>query len=235
MRVIFAAILAGFVAGLVMSAAQLSLVTPQILKAETLEKADNSTAKPGNHHHATVGDHTDHHNATAWAPKDGFERVAFSVLANVLVGIGFAMVLGAATMLTGIELTLANGVTWGLMGFLVFMLAPSAGLSPELPGMPVADLLPRQIWWWATAAATAAALVISAKFGSISARIGAVILIALPHIVGAPQPGNHHSDVPAALAASFVANSIAVSAVFWIVLGLSLGYLLSRPSKMAQL
>ena len=49
-----------------------------------------------------------------------------------------------------------------MAGFAVFMLAPSLGLPPELPGMPAAELGPRQVWWLLTAAATAAGLALLA-------------------------------------------------------------------------
>ncbi|MGV8769566.1 CbtA family protein, partial [Pseudomonas aeruginosa] len=47
---------------------------------------------------------------------------------------------------------------WGLAGYAVFCLAPSLGLTTELPGTAAADLVQRQYWWIATAAATAVGL-----------------------------------------------------------------------------
>ena len=46
---------------------------------------------------------------------------------------------------------------WGLAGFAVFTIAPGLGLPPELPGVPAAPLLSRQIWWVTAVLATAAA------------------------------------------------------------------------------
>ena len=59
----------------------------------------------------------------------------------------------------------------------------------------------------------------------------AVALIALPHIIGAPQPLTHDTAVPAGLAASFAANTIAASAVLWCLIGLFLGSALQKIGK----
>jgi predicted cobalt transporter CbtA len=62
--------------------------------------------------------------------------------------------------------------------------------------------------------------------------LGAV-LIAVPHIIGAPHPEVSDSAVPAVLAANFAANSLAMMALFWIVLGVSLGWAMNRPQTPA--
>ena len=56
-------------------------------------------------------------------------------------------------------------------------------------------------------------------------------LLALPHLIGAPRPQTHDSLVPAALAAEFAANSLAMMALFWIVLGVALGWTMNRARK----
>ncbi len=230
-RVLFAAILAGIAAGIIMSLVQHTKVVPYILQAETYENGkagaaghshgEAETAKPGSGGH----DHGD-----GWAPHDGLERTMFTVLGNVIVGVAFALVLAGAAMLTGLPLTASNGVTWGLMGFLAFTLAPSAGLPPELPGMMAADLFERQVWWWATVAATGCGIVMLFRFTSLAVKVAAVALIAAPHLIGAPHvpAADAASDVPAALANAYAAASIATSAVLWILIGVFLGHLLSR-------
>ena len=68
------------------------------------------------------------------------------------------------------------------------------------------------------------------NFGSLTipyARLG-VVLIALPHLIGAPHPSSPESAVPAVLAAEFAARSIASMAVFWIVLGAVFGWALTQ-------
>ena len=144
-RILFAAVLAGLAAGLGMSALHQWKVVPLIHIAESYE------ASAPAHEHADAATAADGqvHDAAAWAPADGFERTAYTLLANVLASIGFALLLGALSVLWGIEITARNGVLWGLGGFLAFQLAPAVGLPPELPGMAAAELGARQLWWWA--------------------------------------------------------------------------------------
>ncbi len=232
-RVLFAAILAGIAAGLIMSLIQHTKVVPYIIQAEAYESGEVSAAGHG-HGEAEAKKPEDtghsHDHGDGWAPHDGIERTAFTVLGNVIVGVAFALVLAGAAMLTGLPLTASNGVTWGLMGFLAFTLAPSAGLPPELPGMMAADLFERQVWWWATVAATAIGIVMLFKVPSLAMKVAAVALIAAPHLIGAPHiaVADAATDVPAALANAYASASIATSAVLWILIGVFLGHLLSR-------
>ena len=219
-RVVLAAVLAGIAAGLVMSAIQHWRVTPLILQAESFEAGHGH----GGAAHVHGGD--DH----AWAPADGLERTGFTVLFNLLTGVGFALVAAAASLITRLPLNASTGLMWGLAGFATFMLAPSAGLPPELPGMARTDLASAQSWWWLAVAATAGGIAVIALTRHPAWKAAAVGLIALPHLIGAPQ-ANGDSAVPAGLANAFAANAIAVSAIFWIVLCVSLGFLLSRQTE----
>ncbi|MGI9462597.1 MAG: CbtA family protein, partial [Aestuariivirgaceae bacterium] len=205
-RVLFAAVLAGIAAGLVMSLIQHAKVTPLILQAETYETAAPAGQDDG---------HTHSHDETGWAPADGFERTMFTVIANIVAGAAFALVLAGAALLTGLPLTVSNGAFWGLIGFLAFNLAPSAGLPPELPGMPAANLMARQVWWWATVIATAGGIGLLFMMQSLAIKALGIAIIALPHIVGAPHHADTASQVPATLANAFAASSIATAAVFW--------------------
>ena len=211
-RVVLAAVLAGIAAGLVMSAIQHWRVTPLSLQAEAYE----ATHAPGD-------------DEQAWAPADGLERTGFTVLFNLLTGVGFALVAAAASLITRLPLTPNTGLMWGLAGFATFMLAPSAGLPPELPGMARSDLVSSQAWWWLAVAATAGGIAMIALTRHYAWKAAAIGLIALPHLIGAPEASGD-SAVPAGLANAFAANAIAVSAIFWIVLCVSLGFLLSRQT-----
>ncbi|GHA30927.1 hypothetical protein GCM10007989_28580 [Devosia pacifica] len=232
----FAAVLAALCAGLLTSAIQHFRVTPLILHAESFEGAGHSHGEEAVvHEHADGTSHV-HEDAAAattaghdhggdWAPQDGFERTAYTVLANLLVAAGFALVLGAVSMLAGLPITFANGLVWGAAGFVVFSLAPAYGLPPELPGMPAGDLMARQIWWIATAVMTGAALLLLAKTRAGWAFAVAALLIIAPHVIGAPAAPEEASAVPAHLATAFAANTLGTAAVFWAVLGLVFGRL----------
>jgi len=232
-RIFFAAVLAGLAAGLVMSAVQQWRVVPLILEAEVYETAEPEAP----HVHATADQaaapHEHEHDPDAWAPRDGAERTVYTVLANVLASMGFALLLAAVSTLAGLEITAANGVIWGLGGFVALQLAPAFGLAPELPGMPAADLGVRQIWWWCTAIATGLALLGIAKFRNWPAIAAGAVLILVPHLVGAPQlAGEALSAVPSHLATAFAANSLVAGAVFWLIVGPLLGWLNERLARL---
>lgn len=216
-----AAILAALCAGLVNSAIQHFRVTPLILHAEEFEGAP-------------VRDHGEAAAAKAvsperepeeWAPQDGFERTLYTVLSNLLFAAGFALVIGAVSVFANLPITFANGVVWGFAGFLVFTLAPAFGLAPELPGMPAGEVFPRQLWWWGTVISTGAAALLLAKTRAGWAIAPAIVLVAAPHLIGAPVAPDEPSAVPAHLATEYVATALGAAAIFWIVLGLSFGRL----------
>ncbi len=212
-RVLLAALLAGIVAGLVMGLIQHVRITPLILQAEALEHAAD---------------------AGGWSPADGWERTLSTTVATALTGAAFAVILAGLSLLTGIPVTPRNGLIWGLCAFLAATLAPAAGLPPELPGMPAGDLVARQVWWAGTIVATGAALYLIAIRPELWAKGLAVLLLALPHIIGAPEPLSHDTAVPAGLAAAYVSNVIAAAAVFWSLIGVFLGFAMQRFSKELQ-
>ena len=159
------------------------------------------------------------------------QRTLSTTLASIITGAGFAGILAGISLLTGIAITPRNGLIWGLCGFLAVTVAPGAGLSPELPGMPAGDLVSRQIWWVGTIAATGIGLYLIAIRREFKFIALAIILIALPHLIGAPQPLSHETTVPAGLAAAFVSNTVAAAADFWSLIGLFLGLALQKFSK----
>jgi cobalt transporter subunit CbtA len=221
-----AAILAGIAAGLVMSAIQQWRVTPLILQAEAYETAHV-------HGGPVRGEHVQGEETEDWAPADGLERTAFTVMFNLLTGVGFGLIAAAAALITRLPLTPNTGAMWGLAGFATFMLAPSAGLPPELPGMARGDLASSQVWWWLAVVATAGGIGTIALTRHYAWKAAAVVLIALPHVIGAPHASGD-SAVPAGLANAFAANTIAASAVFWMVLGVSLGLLMIRQTGVQE-
>jgi cobalt transporter subunit CbtA len=228
-RLFFAILLAGLISGAAMAALQQWRVVPLILAAEAYEGTEAPTA-----HTHEEGTPAHDHSTDEWAPADGFERTFYTVATGLFAALGFAFVLSAASVLSGFEVTARNGVLWGLAGFAVFHLAPAFGLPPELPGMPAADVVARQIWWWGTAAATATAIYGIAKFRNVAAVAIGITLIIAPHVIGAPQPVDHASTVPASLAAAFAANTLVVGLAFWLMLAPLYGYLADRFARAAS-
>lgn len=243
-NIFFLAVVVGVVAGLVMTVLQARYTVPLILAAETYEnaaapaEASLQTAAPAAAHDHAAGDHAAHdhaaagsahvHDAEAWAPADGFQRMAFTVAANVVTATGFALLLVAVSDFAGGLIDWRTGLLWGLAGFATFTLAPGLGLPPELPAMPAAELLPRQIWWFGTVVATAAGLGLILLRRSPALAAFGVLLLVVPHIVGAPQPASHESPIPEGLHHQFVVAVTITNLVFWSLLGVLAGALRPR-------
>lgn len=216
-RIISTAVAAGLLAGLALTAVQMAAVTPVILKAEVYEDAVES--KPAVHVHADGAAHEHHHEHAEWKPENGVERTLFTVLADVTMGVGYALLLSAALTVRGTRPTWRQGLLWGAAGYLAVFVAPSFGLPPDLPGTSAAPLADRQLWWSLTAAATAGGIAALAFGRNWLWAVAALVLLAAPHITGAPQPLVHTSAAPEDLVHTFRIASAITNAVFWLVLG----------------
>ena len=230
-NIVIVAAIAGALAGLGMTVAQQLTTVPMILKAEVYE--DQGAAHVHEHEAGTAAhDHqaaaNEHARGDGWTPSDGAERTFFTFAANMLTGIGFALLLVAVSELFGGIANWRQGVFWGLAGFVVFTLAPGLGLPPELPAMPAADLGARQLWWLGTVLATAAALGLLFYSRSLVAVLAAIALLVAPHVIGAPQPVSYESPIPEGLHHSFVVAVVMTALLFWVLLGGLAGYVRGR-------
>ncbi len=131
-RIIFSAVLSGLVVGLILTGIQRFQVVPIILEAETYEGA-------GDHAHGAEaeGAPTDEQTPTsepgglyasimafqnaeaAWEPGDGGERMLYTAIANVLIAIGFGLLLAAIFSLRK-DIGVVQGLLWGIGGYLTF-------------------------------------------------------------------------------------------------------------------
>lgn len=218
------AVLAGILAGAALTGLQTLKVYPLIFAAEKLENKGEDHAA---HTHPAPGHDSE---AEAWMPADGVERLLYSLLSNLLIGISFGLVLAAIFALREV-VDWRQGAAWGLGGFIAVNFAPALGMPPELPGMPAGDLLARQTWWLATALLTAFGIALIFLGQRLIWRAPGVVLIALPHIYGAPHPAVWDSDVPAVLAAEFATASLASNLIFWVVLGMLAAETLARLNR----
>jgi cobalt transporter subunit CbtA len=222
-RIALTAGFSGLLAALLLTLLQSFWVVPLIHEAERYENAPAAHA----HEHGAGAVAAHGHDDEAWEPDDGWQRIASTAGGNLVVTVGFALMLTALYTLRAPGRT-AQGVWWGLAGFAVFVLAPSLGLPPELPGTAAADLGQRQTWWISTAASTAAGLaLLGFGRGTLLKTLGAVVVV-VPHLVGAPQPADHQSLAPQALADQFVVASLLTNALFWVVLGMLSVWLFNR-------
>ena len=227
MRIARTAGFAGLLAALLLTLLQSFWVAPLILQAETYETAAPAVQE---HEHADAAAGAEHHHdAEAWSPEDGWQRVLSTTGGNLVVAVGFALLLAAMYTLRRPG-RVSTGALWGLGGFAVFCLAPNLGLPPELPGTAAADLALRQYWWIGTAAATAVGLALMVFAGNWLLKAVGLVLLVLPHVIGAPQPEVHESLAPEALESQFIVASLLTNAAFWVALGLISAWLYRRQA-----
>lgn len=233
---------AGIVAGLLLTGVQHLQVIPIIQQAEVYEAAQEAApAAPqahthadgqqhvhapaaAEHGHAGAGAHDDAHSHGGWEPEDGVERTLYTALADVSMGVGYALLLAAVICLRGAAVNWRSGLLWGAAAYAVFFIAPSLGLPPELPGTAAAPVAARQAWWVGTALSTAVALGLLVFGRHLWLKVGAVALLFVPHLVGAPQPLEHAMAAPAELESAFIVATALANAVFWLALGALIGF-----------
>lgn len=212
-HIFMAALIGGLIAGVFLTGIQQLAVGPLILEAETYEVVAQEAAAA--------------EEEAAWAPEGGAERLAYTGLFNILTAVGIGLLLSAAFAMRR-HVDWRRGLLWGLAGFAAFNLAPALGLPPELPGADAAPLFERQIWWAVTVVLTAGGFAVIAFVPRVPLKVLGIILIAVPHIVGAPQPEVHEGLAPADLEQAFIYASLITNGVFWLVLGASTGFLFNR-------
>lgn len=211
-RLFLCALFVGVLTGLFDSAVQRWQVVPLIAVAEVFEDAGEPISAPYEH---TAGVAAHSHDAKAWEPEVGFERTAYTVLANVLNALGSALLLlpmmafsnhlrggEALNLKNGYGKTMFHGLLWGAAAWICMFAMPAIGLPPELPGMQAAPLQARQVWWILTVACGAGGLamlcLVRAKW-----RILGLALLLLPYAIGAPH---HEGSAFAGMAAEAVSQ-----------------------------
>jgi len=214
-RILTSALFAGFVTGLIAALLQFVFVQPVLLHAELYETGvlvHSTTA--GNSAHMELG------------PFD-LQRNALSVLFQALLYTGYGLILVALMAFAnqrGLSITPRQGLIWGLAGYITVQFAPAIGLPPELPGTSAAEVSARQIWWFSTVAVTGLALWFIA-FGKSWVAWGlAIILLLIPHLIGAPHPDTFQGPTPPELGSLFAGRALGVGMVNWVILGFLAAY-----------
>jgi cobalt transporter subunit CbtA len=214
-------LIAGCLAGLLAALLHFALIQPLLLTGERYETGElvhfgGVAAGEASGEHAEVSEHGD------TAEPGALQRNGMTILFTALIYGSYGLVLAAAFGVAvhfGREIRLRDGILWGLAGYAAFQLSPAMGLAPELPGTQAADLALRQAWWLGTVAATALGLAVLAYGRGWGAIAAAVVLLALPHVIGAPVPENYSGVAPAELGAEFAARVLGVGLVTWAVMG----------------
>ncbi len=211
MNIIRSGVFAGLVAGIVTVILQLLFAVPIIAKSELFETGQIVFANNGVPF-VKVSDIV--------AQMRSIPVIANTVVATILTCIGFGLILSAGIQLRNTNITVKQGAVWGIFAFMAFILAPSSGLPPELPGSGADTVYGRQGWWFLTVLLTIFGLWnLAFKEKLINIFIG-VFLIAFPHIIGSPHPEAYIGPVPPELSAHFVSISLSISMIMWILIGM---------------
>jgi cobalt transporter subunit CbtA len=244
------AIVAGALAGVFVFGAHMVKVVPLIKAAEVYENAE-ATPRPvsgpavsgpavsGQAHgaryaeaHAKAIPAAAHsHDEEAWAPENGMERSLYTLLADLIMGVGFGLMLTAIIAISNREVDWQKGILWGLAGFCAVTAFPALGLAPEMPGMQAAALAERHIWWGATVAASSIGLGLMFLTQSWALRIGGVILLTIPHIIGAPHVKLEAGLIPVEMGSQYAATTLIITLFFWVVLGGLAGHFYQRFAR----
>ena len=239
------ALIAGGAAGLLAAFLHFSFVQEYILMGERYEYGEivhfqTAPTSTESHDHvapeqpAAMGADTHDHSPSAPSADNVFSRNALTIGFTVVLYVAYAMLMIAAFGVAaqfGITIGATQGALWGLTGFAAFQLAPAMGLPPELPGTVAPDLGVRQVWWWGTVFATGLGVGLIAYGRSLVLAVGGVVLLAAPHVIGAPQLDEFFSYAPAELGAAFSARVLGVGLVVWVVMGSLAGLLWSRTQE----
>jgi cobalt transporter subunit CbtA len=240
-RVLLAAIAAGLIAGFLKTPVEAVKVVPVIMQAETYEGGADShgaanhvhedgALAPSDNQPVALAETTtpEQGNTSGRAETLSLRRLVGTLLANLVTGAGFGLLMAGVSLAAGVRVTFGTGLAWGFGGWLCVQLLPAIGLPPALPGFPHADLAGRQVWWVGTVAFSVAGFWFLALYKSQWFRAVGVLLLFAPHFWGAPQPADLASDVPAYLASQYATASLATNLFFWLVLGLALGWIWDR-------
>lgn len=221
-RFIISAVFAGAATGLLTGLLQLVFVQPVLLHAELYEGGDLV--------------HFGAEAVSAHPELPGFDlmRDGLSVIFTMLTYTGYALILIGAMSFAeerGTPINARWGILWGIAGFVAFHLAPGFTLAPEVPGVAAADVTARQIWWFATVAAAVVALWLIAFGRSPIMILIAAVLLAAPHLIGAPEPDTFAGPVPTEIGALFAARAFGVGLAAWVMLGAFAAYFWQREGQ----
>lgn len=229
-RMLASALIAGFAAGLLAALLHFAFIQELILLGEDYETGAlvhfagaGDAAPAADHSHADgTAAHSHGHGDSHGDGDSGLTRNVLTVLFTGLLYVAYGLMLVAGFAMAerfGQRIGAREGILWGIAGFAALQLAPAMGLPPELPGTVAADLSERQIWWLGTVLATGTGLALIAYGRGLVFVVLGGVLIAVPHIIGAPHLEEFYGVAPPEVSAAFAARALGVSLAAWVALG----------------
>lgn len=239
-RMIASALFAGVAAGLIAVLLHFAFVQKYILLGEQYESGalTHFTSGSSTHDHGAAqpapeaepmaeptaeAGHAHHHEPAA----SDWQRNGLTALFMLIIYTSYGLLMTAGFAFAdslGRKIGPSEGMFWGIAGFAAFQLAPAMGLAPELPGTIAADLGARQIWWWSTVFGTGAGIALLAYGRKTWMFVLAGALLALPHVIGAPEIEGFFGTAPPEVAAAFAARVLGTALVVWTCLGWLAGH-----------
>ena len=212
-NIFVSAVVCGAIAGVLATVMQMLLVTPLLMEAELFETGQSM-------HFITNGSpESPIKHVDIW--EDPYRHL-MTLCFNLVTFTGFGFILVAAMAFfqkRGFTLSKAEGIVAGVSGFIVFQLAPSVGLPPELPGTIGVTVGLKQTWWIITILSTTVGiLLLFLDKHKVVSGVG-IIFVTIPHLIGHPKLETYFGVAPPELAAEFASRALAVSLIAWIILG----------------
>ena len=239
-NIVYSALVVGIIAGSLYGLFQQLQINPIIYAAEAYEVSEAKTL-PAVEAHDNSDGHSHDHGHESWSPEHGFERIVATLFSNILVGMAFSILLISIMALHNLKsnkppLNWKTGALWGFGLMLSIFAAPSLlGIHPEIPGTVSASVEARQIWWVVSAIATAAGLLVI-YYGANVIKLGGLVLIVLPHLIGPAKPKSlsfANSDPGAVsalneLSSQFIIMTSIGMLIFCVLLGALSGFASTR-------
>ncbi|RTZ64144.1 MAG: hypothetical protein DSZ29_05885 [Aquificaceae bacterium] len=241
-NIITIAFLSAIVSGVFLGVMQSFSTTPIIYSAEVYEVEETTTTA----HHDNASNVAHEHDKAEWEPANRTERVGYTFLADILIAFGHSLLLTSFMLFVFLkfrkpEVSWKSGLIIGLGGYVSFYVATAIGLPPEIPGTLAADLHARQLWWTLTIVATIIGLS-TLYFAPKTFKVMGLLLIVLPHIIGAPHPEvdgflNQESSAVTALSQleyKFLLSTAWVNLLYWLSIGIMSGLLANKFIKIEK-
>jgi len=248
-NIIFSAVIVGLLSGIIYGLFQQLQLSPILYEAEQYEVKQQAVAGDSHTagHHQSQDSHDHHqHDTNAWSPEDGSERIFWTMVANILTGISFALVMLSLMLLHNLKtnkpkLNAVRGLAWGIAGVLAIYVAPGLiGLQAEVPGTISLSYSLRQASWVISVIAAlsgiAALYYLPLKYKGLG-----IIFAVTPYFIFGTSLQTEHTfknTNPAAIAAltdltqQFVIMTAIGTALFFLVLGFASGYVVKRYIKL---
>jgi cobalt transporter subunit CbtA len=234
-RMVTSAVFAGVAAGLLAALLHFAFVQKLILLGEDYESGavtHFAGIAGGDDQTEAEHDHSGHDHSTDGAANP-WQRNALTAGFTALLYTAYGLIMVAGFALAqqfGQRVTAREGLLWGIAGFVCIQLAPALGLAPELPGTAGPDLTDRQVWWAATAICTALGLALIGYGRKPLWLLLAAVLLALPHLIGAPEAAGFSGVAPPEVASAFAARTLAAGLAAWSVMGWLAGWYWDRAA-----